>query len=56
MKAAKNAYFLCLKIELAKERLKDIARQYGRQHPRTLAYSRKLDQMIVEFQRMKMTG
>jgi len=44
-------YNIFFKIELMRKRLNDIAERYGIQHPFTLAYSRKLDKLIVEVQR-----
>lgn len=45
---------LKLRIELAKDRLVDMANKLGRDHPRVLQFSRKLDKLIVLRQRMVM--
>lgn len=44
-------FSLHLKIVKSKQRLLELAEQYGRTDPKVLAYSRKLDKLIVEFQR-----
>ena len=44
-------FSLHLRIVKSKQRLLDLAEKYGRTDTRVLAYSRKLDKMIVEFQR-----
>ncbi|WP_114638893.1 aspartyl-phosphate phosphatase Spo0E family protein [Desulfofalx alkaliphila] len=43
---------LRLKIELGKERLEDLAGQLGHTHKRVIAYSQRLDRLIVEWQKM----
>ena len=44
---------LNLLIAVNKERLHDLAEQYGRTHPRVLRQSQKLDKLIVQRQRIE---
>jgi len=44
---------LRLRIELMKGRLVRIAERYGINHPHTLAYSRRVDHVIIDFERLR---
>ncbi|MEG6521105.1 aspartyl-phosphate phosphatase Spo0E family protein [Desulfotomaculum sp. 1211_IL3151] len=44
---------LNLLIAINKERLEDLAEQYGRTHPRVLRQNRKLDKLIVQWHKLQ---
>jgi hypothetical protein len=47
---------LHMKIELLQKAMVRQAEKHGRTHPRVLAYSRKLDKAIVEFEQLRKAG
>jgi len=49
-------YALYLRVAMGRKRLEELATRYGQGDPRVLAYSRKLDRLIVELQRRRMAG
>jgi hypothetical protein len=44
---------LHMHIELMKGRLVKMAERYGVNHPHTLAYSRRVDHVIIDFERLR---
>jgi hypothetical protein len=44
---------LHMHIELMKGRLVKMAERYGVNHPHTLAYSRRVDHVIADFERLR---
>lgn len=51
-----SGYFsLYLRVAMGRKRLEELVTRHGREDPRVLAYSRKLDKLIVELQR-RMAG
>lgn len=47
---------LLLRIAVAKDRLVDLAHKYGRNDPRVVRYSQKLDKLILEVMRRRLAG
>lgn len=52
----KGYYALYLRVAMGRERLEELADRYGREDPRVLAQSRRLDKLVVELQRRRMAG
>ena len=48
-----SVFRLHLQVEIGKLRLIELAKKYGRQDPRVLRESQRLDRLIVELQRRR---
>lgn len=52
----KDLFNMIFRAERMKLKLIKLACKYGRANPRVLAYSRRLDKLIAEIQKRKLTG
>lgn len=53
---ANETFTMYLRFIKAKQQLIEIAEQYGINHPRVMACSRKVDALVVELQKRKAVG
>jgi hypothetical protein len=52
----RNLLALRMKVELMRKAMVRLAEKHGRTHPLVLAQSRKLDRVIVEFEKLRRAG
>lgn len=53
----RSRYFtLYLQVAIGRKRMEELAGKYGRQDPRVIAQSERLDKLIAELQRRRLAG